>query len=321
MKPSLKSLAAGLLASWVLLSSIPVGAQEAVEVPGTTVTLTPPAGFTPAEGFAGFVDDETEASILIVELPAAAHAQLAPLFGELRLAQAAFASQGVAVASLTDVAGADDATVPVLAGTQSAGGVTFDKWIALYSGEMTVMLTIQAPQGETLGREQVEQTIASVTLGPRPTLDEKIAALPFEIAATAPFRVIDTIAGSGVLMTAGARDVDPDGRQPVIVVAQQVAGPVSPDALEEVAETLLSETQGLTGIEIEDRERMVFAGHDGILLHGTARDNERIKRFSQYLSFADEGRSVRLVAIADDYQFEEVSAAIEAVAASVIFKN
>src|SRR5690606_33877481 len=115
-----------------------------------------------------------------------------------------------------------------------------------------------------------------------------------------------TIAGSGILMTAGARDVDPEGRQPVIVVAQQIAGPADPDDMEEVAETLLSQTEGLTGIEIEQRERLEFAGHDGILLHGTARDNQHIKRFSQYLSFGEEGRFVRLVAIADDYDFQKI---------------
>jgi hypothetical protein len=37
----------------------PVAAQVAQTVPGTTVKLVPLEGFVPADGFAGFMDEET----------------------------------------------------------------------------------------------------------------------------------------------------------------------------------------------------------------------------------------------------------------------
>lgn len=320
-----KSLLARLFAAAVsvatMLAMPTAFAQDAQKVAGTTVTMTPPEGFSPADGFAGFVNQETEASILIAELPAEAYAQLRPLFEDQNLAATAFASQGVVVSALAKVATDAGEEIPLLSGTQSAGGVTFDKWIALLHGDKTVMVTVQAPQETGMAQETVEAMMRSVSLGAPATVEEKIAALPFSISPVEPFRVVDTIAGSGVLMTAGPLDVDPDGTQPLLITVMQVSQPIDRSQQAEVAEMLLLQTNGLAAAEIEVRESVQFAGTEGVLLSGTAQEDGRERRFVQYFSVGADGRFVRLIATADKDAFETVEEAVAATAATVSFRN
>lgn len=312
-------LLAVLLVSGTL--AMPAVAQNVEPVPGTTVSLVPIEGWTPADGFAGFMNTETEASALVAELPAEAHAQLVPLFIDLNLAKASFASQGVDVAELSTLTTESGVEVPLISGKQSAGGVTFDKWIALFVGDKTVMVTVQAPEAAGLDAASVEAMIASVVLGDEPSVEDKIDALPFSVAPSEPFRVVDTIAGSGVLMTAGPLDVDPDGAQPLLIVAMQISEPLSRDQQAEVAETLLGQTNGLAGAEIDLRESVPFAGGDGVLLGGTVGEGQAKTRFIQYLTIGEGGRFVRLIATADAAAFEDVKPAIETTAASVAFRD
>ena len=312
-------LVATLLVAGAL--AIPALAQEVQPVPGTTVSLVPIEGWTPADGFAGFVDTEMEASALVAELPAEAHAQLVPLFMDLNLAKASFASQGVDVAELSTLTTEGGVEVPLITGKQSAGGTTFDKWIALFSGAKTVMVTVQAPEAAGLDAASVEAMVASVVLGDEPSVEEKIAALPFSVEPSEPFRVLDTIAGSGVLMTAGALDVDPDATQPLLIVAMQISESLSRDQQEEVAETLLGQTNGLAGAAIDLRESATFAGGEGILLGGTVGEGEATKRFVQYFTIGDAGRFVRLIATADAAAFDDLKPAIETIAASVAIRD
>ncbi len=312
-------LLAALLVAGVL--AMPAVAQDLQPVPGTTVSLVPIEGWTPADGFAGFVNADTGASALVAELPGEAHAQLMPLFMDLNLAKASFASQGVDVSELSTLTTGGGVEVPVIGGKQSAGGVTFDKWIALFSGAKTVMVTVQAPEGAGLDAATVEAMIASVVLGDEPTVEEKIAALPFSVEPSEPFRVVDTIAGSGILMTAGPMDVDPDGTQPLLIVAMQISQPLPRDQQEEVAETLLGQTNGLAGADIDLRDSVAFAGGEGVLLGGTVGEGAATKRFVQYFTIGDDGRFVRLIATADAATFEDVKPGIETTAASVAIRD
>src|SRR5690606_12116999 len=152
--------------------------------------------------------------------------------------KAAFAGQGVEVSGLSNLATDAGSEIPVVTGSQDANGVTYDKWIALLAGTNTVMLTVQSPRAAGLGHATVEAMPQPAVLADKVSLDEKIAALPVSIEAAEPFRVLDTIAGSGVLMTGGPEDVDPEGRQPLLVAVMQISQPLAADQQEEVAKAL-----------------------------------------------------------------------------------
>lgn len=290
-------------------------------IPGTTVSLVPIEGWTVANGFSGLANEQSQASLVVVELPGEAAAQIAPLFTDIETAKAAFAGQGVEVSGLSKLATDAGSEIPVVTGSQDANGVTYDKWIALLAGTNTVMLTVQSPREAGLDNATVEAMLKSVVLADKVSLDEKIAALPFSIEAAEPFRVLDTIAGSGVLMTGGPEDVDPEGRQPLLVAVMQISQPLAADQQEEVAKALLVQTKSLEQAEVDGTQNVPFAGGEGILLSGTAREGDIVRRFVQYLRIGEEGRFIRLIATAEETQFETVRPAVEKIAASIDFRN
>ncbi len=59
-----------LSGSFANARSSPFAQPKLVKVPGTKVSLVPPAGLKPTERFPGFWDEETSSSIMITEMPA-----------------------------------------------------------------------------------------------------------------------------------------------------------------------------------------------------------------------------------------------------------
>ncbi|UZF90338.1 hypothetical protein [Bosea sp. NBC_00550] len=295
-------------------------AQERKPIPGTSVSLVAPKGFEPANGFAGLANQKTQASVLIVEMPAEAYPQLATLFNDSESAKLNFARQKVNIAKVEQVDGAGGEKVPLLSGTQDAGGARLDKWIALFKGPKTVMMTVQAPQGAKLQTAEVKALVASVSLGKEASLDEKLAALPFTIKTAAPFRVVDTIGGAGVLMTTGERNVDPSGTQPLMIAAYQMSAPITPGQEEKLSETMLRSTRDMQTAEIKERRRVPFAGQNGMLLSGSFKHpNGSDKGFVQYLAIGPGGRFVRLIVLADEPEMPKLQPAVEQTAASIAF--
>lgn len=304
----------GALALLLALAA-PAGAQQKQVIPGTTVSLVAPLGFTPTSSFAGLQNEKTKASIVIVEMPAEAHAQLGPLFADLGSAKANFARQGVELEDRDEVE-TPAGTVPLLSGTQKANGVTFAKWIALLKGAKTVLITIQSPEDADFDGDDAEALLKSISLGSEPSMADKIGALPFAVAGAEPFRVVDTIGGSGILMTVGPLNANPSGKQPILIVAGQLAA-TQGLAIEQLSETLLKQTRGFSGATIATRENRPFAGTEGYLLAG---EDGTGKRFEQHLAVGSDGRFVRLIAIADAAQFEALKSGIAKIAGSVAFK-
>jgi len=295
-------------------------AQERKPIPGTSVSLVAPKGFEPASGFAGLSNQKTQASVLIVEMPAEAYPQLATLFSDSESAKTNFARQKVNITKVEQVDGIGGEKVPLLSGTQEAGGTKLDKWIALFKGPKTVMMTVQAPPAAKMQPAEVKALVASVSLGKEASLDEKLAALPFAVKAAAPFHVVDAIGGAGVLMTAGERNTDPSGTQPLMIVAYQVSAPIKPGQEEKLSETMLRSTRDMQTAEIKDRKRVPFAGQDGVLISGSFKHpNGSDKSFAQYLAIGPGGRFVRLIVMADEAEMPKLQPAIEQTAASVAF--
>jgi hypothetical protein len=61
-------VSASIVTAFVHCLAVPAFAQ-AVRVPGTKVSLSPPAGFTPAQQYPGFEQEAGQASIMVTELP------------------------------------------------------------------------------------------------------------------------------------------------------------------------------------------------------------------------------------------------------------
>lgn len=312
--PSRRALL-GAFTALAALASLPASARERVAIAGTTVSLVPAKGFMPATGFAGLQNPQTRASVLVVELPAEAHAALSPVFGSLEIAKPSFAQQNITV-YLREEIETGAGKVPVLSGSQSLGGVSFDKWMALFKGVKTVLITVQSPDSANLDDGDVHAMLKSVLLGAEPSMADRIAALPFAVSASEPFRIVDTIGGAGVLMTSGPLNADPSGRQPLILVVAQLAGGQGAK-IEELSEALLKQTRGFADATIDKRGKERFADSDGYLLAGS---DSAGKRFEHHLAIGSGGHFVRLIAMAPAADFDGLKPAIDRVATSVAFK-
>jgi hypothetical protein len=301
-----------------LCSSVAV-AQERQSVKGTTVSLVPMPGFVHATNFAGFGNEKIQASVVVVEMAAAGYAEISTLFKDLETAQKQFASQNVKVTAREEI---DTAAgrVPLVSGTQDAAGTTYQKWVALFKGARTVILTVQAPTAAGIDGAAVKTMLASVSLGAESSLADKLTSLPFTIEPRAPFRVVDTFGGSAVAMTVGEKDLDPDATQPLLIAAYQISAPVGTVDLTVAAERLLKQTKDFDAATIETRERTPFAGATGVLLAGTHAQKGRAKRFVQYMAIGESGRAVRMLVSADEGAFKDLQPAIAAIAQTVAFK-
>lgn len=296
-------------------------AQEKQAIAGTSVSLVPLPGFKPASGFAGLQHPETKASVLVVEMPPIAYDQISTLFRDEATAKAAFAKQNVTVEKLAEI-DTPAGKVPVIAGTQNMAGTTFDKWIGLFKGTKTVLVTVQSPQGSSVGNDQVQAMLASVTLGAEPSMEDKLKAMPFTVKPAEPFRIVDTMGGSGLLMTAGPQNIDPTGSQPFLIIAYQISGPTTAANLPQTAERLLKQTRDFSDATIVRRESVRFAGGQGYLLTGTYTHEKAGKQgFVQYMGVGESGRFVRMIVMADEKRLQSLQPAIRTIAASVAFND
>ncbi len=282
-------------------------------IPGTSVTLDGPEGFTLASAFSG-LQSQDGSSITISELPLEAYEEFLAIFSNIDAAIEAFAQQGVTIESAKTVTAADQ-QVPVLYGTQSVSSFDIQKYVAIIRGETTVLLAFNVIDPDVLTELGVEHVIASVSLSPAATLEEKMEALAFDFRATAPFRATDVLAGSGVMMSS-FEGIDPTGMKPAVVIVRAVSptdfslGPVA------LAELLLRNTQGFEGADSVLTNDTTFAGGTGNYLEAVTEN----RKIVQYLRIPDDGMYVRLIAFGAIDELDLVLEAVLDVADSVSIK-
>jgi hypothetical protein len=171
----------------------------------------------------------------------------------------------------------------------------------------------------SLDTTAVKTMLASVSLGAPPTLADKLKALPFLVEPHAPFRVVDTLGGAGVLMVVGDLDVDHAGVQPLLIVASQLsAAPAL--ALEAAADRLLKQTKEFEAAQIDARADVVRRLHR-CPAHWDARPKGTSKRFAPYMAISDNCRFIRMIVPADARAFAELQPTITAIAKSIAFKG
>lgn len=292
-----------------------------VAVPGTSVTMTPPEGFTIAGGFVGFESVEKQGSFLIAEFPAEAASQLSGLFADQSGAAAAFAQKGITIESREEIDNADGDTIPLLRGSQEANGVTLEKWMALYVAEKVVMVTFSVPKDKALDEDAMKAAFASVKLAGasgEPGNDPRLAELPYELDIAEPFRLASVTNHTGVLLTVGPKDIDPEATQPQIVVTYtETAAPIGD--LKSYAKIVLNAVGD--DVTIEAQEDTMFAELDGIASHGTFTENGVEKKFVQIVAATESGAVIGFLGTAAQDKYGDLKDAMEEIAASVAIKG
>jgi hypothetical protein len=206
----------------------------------------------------------------------------------------------------------DGQQVAVLIGTERSPNGDVGKYMALYPGDVTVLITINAFDAKVLTPAVVEATLKSVRLAAAVPLEEKVALLPFSFTPAAPFHVQDTIGGAGVLL-ATTDDPDPTGLLPVVVIARALAAvdPQSNVAL--MAQQMLQATEGFEGATVMTSEEAEFGGGPGHYIEAVA-GNRTIMMF---VRIPPDGAYLRLVALGETPAVQKAASAARAIAQSV----
>lgn len=150
----------GLLVALVLAQAPAAAAAQPQWVPGTRVTLEPPAGFTPGERFMGFGRDEALASIIVTEMQA-------PFAGmEARMTAEAFAGQGMVLHGV-DSLDVEGVPARLMSLTQDVDGAPFGKWVLMFGDDTVTTLvsaTFPADSAASLG-EPMRRAVLSARRG------------------------------------------------------------------------------------------------------------------------------------------------------------
>jgi hypothetical protein len=300
------------------MGSTTASADRLVQVPGTIVSVTMPEEFQQVEGLSGLVDPSTGASLIVTELPGPAYPEIKSLFSTVESLNAKFGPTGIKIASIEQLRTDSGDLVSLAHGVQDAVSGRSDKWMAVFSGAKTAVVTMQVPHDNPFDAEMVRAAFASVVLGEPLSESELLARLPFRLQIIEPFRFVGVPTGSAILLTAGPDDLNKGSKQPTVFVVRQVVE-VKSEPLERMAETQLRSTSSFNGAIISGRSSIDFAEKAGILLEGIGQRDGVKFDFRQYFSIVD-GKFIRLVAVAPVGMLQDLIPTVETIARSVEIK-
>lgn len=270
-------------------------AAEPVFPPGAAIGLVPPPGMSPATAFSGF-QHEAGASIVLVEMPPEAYAQLIAKFTPAALKPTGFVVTGEA--QPLAVAGGEGR---LFHGSQEANGLTYAKWVAVVHGPAnTGLITVQVPEDARalVPDAAVETALKSVAFRAEQSIEQQMGALPFTVGDLAGFRPVRMIGGSGLILTEGPKDVDPDASQPIVIVAASLGRDVPAAEQAAYARTALTSLAQLKDIKIEAETRSTRGKAVLYRHHAAAADARTGKpmKVTQTVIYTD-GQYVRVIGI------------------------
>lgn len=281
----------------VLFGAAPLRAAEPVFPQGSAVGLAPPPGLVPAKGFSGFQDPATNASIVIVEMPAEAYAQIVKAMTPDALKAKGFVVEG-AIADWP----LQGAQARIMRGSQNAAGIGFAKWVVVAgTPNTTAMITAQVPQAAsaTYPPAAIEAALRSIAFRAAASLTDQLAALPFTIGDTAGLRVVRVIAGSGLYLTDGPLDIVKDASQPLVIVAASLGRAPPPDQRADFARRAIATVNQVGNLVVGAQTSDSSGGVERIQTVGTGKDagSGESMRVVQVVRFEGDGY-VRVVGLA-----------------------
>ena len=299
-------LSAVLAAAALAMVSFAAGSQEAVTIPGTLVTLTPPPGFKVA---GRGLDNGAGSTITISERSAEGYAELAATFSSAKNLSAAYAAQGVTIRAVRQI-GVPAGQTLFAAGTQSFRGRNTSRYFALLKGDKTVLITFNVAD-RSFSEADAETLLRSVSLGSAPTVDEQLARLAFTFEVVEPFRVANVIDRNTVTLEMGD-DARPASSRPAVVIGRGQSQAVMGDEAR-VAVELLKNTAGFREATVTSERPVAFGGGAGYAITAVVAERTVV----QYLRIVPGGAYLRLLARGPTAAMQEAEATIAAIADSV----
>lgn len=186
-------------AQFVVLLGLAAINAMAGQVPGTSVSITPPNGYVATDRFPGFMNEATGSSIMVSELPGP-YSEVTAGFNDKKRMQ----SQGMSLMGKSSVK-LDGNTGMLLHVEQLAYGTIFKKWlVAVDRSSTTTLIVATYPEAAAKQGELLKTAILAATFG---KATDPTDALTFSVTPSLPFRVAKVFGQNMIL--------SPNGRFPV----------------------------------------------------------------------------------------------------------
>jgi hypothetical protein len=213
----LKSSLGFLVPTLIVLGSIRAIAipSAPAKVPGTAVSITPPAGFKASKLFTGFEQTESGASMMVTEIPIPKNEQQKAI---AKLSSAAtLKTKGISLISSQDMT-VDGHRGKLLLVSQEFRGIPFLKWmVVLAKGDRALMVV--APFPESLSqklREPLRQSILTLKWTPG-IQTSRLEGLPFSFQEQGDLKVSERMSNMVLLTKNGVMPPIPASK-PILIV-------------------------------------------------------------------------------------------------------
>lgn len=272
--PGLAQLKVLVLA--LMLGMIPINllAGEASMIPGTRVRLTPPNGFMAAERFSGYFQEDSDASIMVTEIPGPFSEMASGLTNVAELAK-----RGLLLMATEEVMASGQSALLVKV-QQTAYDGRFLKWILVLGNEQeSVLITATfAREQEKLLGTRLRESLLSVKWEPE-QLASLSEAINFSLKEQGDLKIAGRFSNA-LLYTRGGVVPSPSPDAPLFVAAPSLSQKIADPEI--FAKNRLLATENLTDVKLELSQVIALDGLKGYEILAEATDRASGKPLMVY---------------------------------------
>jgi hypothetical protein len=288
-------------ALWAVLGALPAASADAVFPIASRLGLVPPAGLNVSTSFPGFEDDQKNAFIRLIALPAQAFAEI-----EKTMTNDAMKKQGMTVEKreTLKLPGGNAMLVIVRQGTPAG---PLRKWLLIAPMDnLTAMVSfeMQAKSPPPYSDATIRTALATLTARATVPVDEQLRLVPFRIGETAGMRLVRVVPGVAAQFTDGPKDSLEATEQSQLVIAAAAGGPQQPRDRDQFARTALNGLPPMKDVRISSSEPMRIGGQAGHEVRALGKDAQTGAEIEivQWLRFGT-GAYLRILGLAPKEQW------------------
>jgi hypothetical protein len=291
---------AAACALWAVLG-LPTKAAEAVFPIASRIGMVPPAGLNVSTSFSGFEDEQKNAFIRLIALPAQAFAEI-----EKTMTNDAMKKQGMTVEKRETMKLPTGSGILVIVRQGTPAG-PLRKWLLIAPMDnLTAMVSfeMQAKSPPPYNDAEVRTALASLTSRPSVPVDEQLQLVPFRIGDTAGMRLVRVVPGVAAQFTDGPNDSLEATEQIQLVIAAAPGGPSQTSDRDQFARNALSGLPPMKEVRISNSEAMRIGGQPGHEVRARGKDAQTGAEIEivQWLRFGT-GAYLRILGLAPKEQW------------------
>lgn len=269
-----------------LLISLSCSLQAQERVQGTKVTIDPPADFTKATQFPGYMMESTGSSIMVTPIPGGPFSEVSKGF-----TRSGLATQGMKLIQKENIK-VGSAEGVLIHARQSAYGTEFLKWMLAFgdSTETTLVVATFPKKFEEQLSEHLKKSVLSVEWENSMELDF-FEGLTFRVSESGPLKFANKM-GNNVFLTEGGIFPQKEEGVPLVIVGASITQDWQiPSEKRLFSNQRLKQTNVLVSPEVIEEKKIKIDGLDGYLIYaeGVDKDTNKAMYVEQCLLFTSDG--------------------------------